>query len=67
MMISPAFLAPKLIEAAVESRPPHGVGVARLFDAPVVWARQGAIGPMPKLLSRLPNAIRWSRPRNARQ
>jgi hypothetical protein len=40
MMISLAFLAPSLVEAAVEGRLPHGVGVARLFDAPVAWPRQ---------------------------
>ena len=40
MTISLAFLAPSLIKAAVEGRLPHGVGVARLFDAPVAWSRQ---------------------------
>ena len=40
MTISLAFLAPSLVKAAVEGRLPHGIGVARLFDAPVVWSRQ---------------------------
>jgi hypothetical protein len=40
MTISLAILAPSLVKAAVEGRLPHGVGVARLFDAPVAWARQ---------------------------
>jgi DNA invertase Pin-like site-specific DNA recombinase len=40
MTISLAFLAPSLIKAAVEGRLPHGIGVARLFDAPVAWSRQ---------------------------
>jgi site-specific DNA recombinase len=40
MTISLAFLAPRLVQAAVEGLLPHGVGVARLLDAPVVWARQ---------------------------
>jgi site-specific DNA recombinase len=40
MTISLAFLAPSLVEAAVEGRLPHGIGVARLFDAPVGWSRQ---------------------------
>jgi len=40
MTISLAFLAPDLIKAAVEGRLPHGIGVARLFDAPVTWSRQ---------------------------
>jgi hypothetical protein len=40
MTISLAFLAPSLVKAAVEGRLPHGIGVARLFDAPVAWLRQ---------------------------
>jgi len=40
MTISLAFLAPNLVKAAVEARLPHGIGVARLFDSPVVWSRQ---------------------------
>ena len=40
MTISLAFLAPALVKAAVEGRLPHGVGVARLFDAPVAWSSQ---------------------------
>jgi hypothetical protein len=40
MTISLAFLAPSLVKAAVEGRLPQGVGVARLFDAPIMWSRQ---------------------------
>jgi hypothetical protein len=40
MTISLAFLAPNLVKAAVEGRLPQGIGVARLFDAPVTWSRQ---------------------------
>jgi site-specific DNA recombinase len=40
MTISLAFLAPSLVKAAVEGRLPQGIGVARLFDAPVDWSRQ---------------------------
>ena len=40
MTISLAFLAPSLVKAAVEGRLPHGIGVARLFDAPVAWSCQ---------------------------
>jgi site-specific DNA recombinase len=40
MTISLAFLAPRLVKAAVEGRLSHGIGVARLFDAPAAWARQ---------------------------
>ena len=40
MTISLAFIAPSLVKAAVEGRLPHGIGVARLFDAPVGWSRQ---------------------------
>jgi site-specific DNA recombinase len=40
MTISLAFLAPSLVKAAVAGRLPHGIGVARLFDAPVACSRQ---------------------------
>jgi site-specific DNA recombinase len=40
MTISLAFLAPSLVKAAVEGGLPHGIGVARLLDAPVTWSRQ---------------------------
>ena len=40
MTISLSFLAPSLVKAAVEGQLPHGIGVARLFDAPVAWLRQ---------------------------
>jgi hypothetical protein len=40
MTLSLAFLAPDLVRAAVEGRLPLGVGVSRLFDAPVEWSRQ---------------------------
>jgi hypothetical protein len=30
-----AFLAPDLVRAAIDGRFPQGIGVARLFDAPV--------------------------------
>ncbi len=35
-----AFLAPRLIEAAVEGRLPRGIGVASLRDLPAEWSRQ---------------------------
>jgi site-specific DNA recombinase len=38
--ISLAFLAPKLVKAAIEGRLPDGMGVARLFDIPAEWSRQ---------------------------
>jgi site-specific DNA recombinase len=40
MTISLAFLAPDLVKAAIEGRLPHGMGVARLADAPAEWSRQ---------------------------
>jgi hypothetical protein len=43
MTISLAFLAPALVQAAVEGRLPRGVGVANLRDAPAEWSRQHAI------------------------
>jgi site-specific DNA recombinase len=35
-----AFLAPPLVQAAVEGRLPRGIGVASLRDLPVEWSRQ---------------------------
>jgi site-specific DNA recombinase len=40
MTISPAFLAPTLVQAALEGRLPRGVGVERLRDLPAEWGRQ---------------------------
>jgi site-specific DNA recombinase len=38
--ITLAFLAPSLVQAAVEGRLPRGIGVARLRDLPTEWASQ---------------------------
>jgi hypothetical protein len=35
-----SILVPSLVKAAVDGRLPRGIGVARLFDAPVAWPRQ---------------------------
>ena len=35
-----AFLAPGLVQAAIEGRLPRGIGVARLRDLPTEWAAQ---------------------------
>ena len=43
MTISLAFLAPRLVQAAIEGRLPRGIGVTRLRDAPAEWARQYAM------------------------
>src|SRR5204863_939846 len=40
MTISLAFLAPKLVKAAVEGRLPRGIGIERLRDPPTEWSRQ---------------------------
>jgi hypothetical protein len=40
MTISLAFLAPNLVKAAVEGRPPRGIGIERLRDLPTEWSRQ---------------------------
>ena len=40
MTISLAFLAPKLVGAAVEGRLPRGINIERLRDAPAEWSRQ---------------------------
>jgi hypothetical protein len=40
MTISMAFIAPGLVQAAVEGRLPRGIGIANLRDAPAEWSRQ---------------------------
>jgi len=40
MTISLAFLAPDLVQAAIDGRLPHGMGVARLTDLPAEWSQQ---------------------------
>jgi site-specific DNA recombinase len=40
MTISLAFLAPSLVQAAIEGRLPYGMGVTRLRDLPAEWSRQ---------------------------
>jgi site-specific DNA recombinase len=42
MTISLAFLAPKLVQAAVDGRLPRGIGIANLRDAPAAWSLQYA-------------------------
>jgi site-specific DNA recombinase len=50
MTISLAFLAPKLVRAAVEGRLPRGINIERLRDAPAEWSRQfEALGLNPQL------------------
>lgn len=43
MTISLTFLAPRLVQAAVDGRLPRGIGVTRLRDAPAEWSRQYAM------------------------
>ena len=40
MTISLAFLAPALVNAAVEGRLPRGIGIERLRDPPAEWPQQ---------------------------
>jgi site-specific DNA recombinase len=40
MTISLAFLAPNLVQAALEGRLPRGIGIERLRDLPADWSRQ---------------------------
>ncbi len=42
MTISLTFLAPNLVQAAVDGRLPRGVGIANLRDAPAEWSLQYA-------------------------
>jgi len=49
MTISLAFLAPRLVRAAVEGRLPRGINIERLRDAPAEWRRQfEALGLKPQ-------------------
>jgi len=40
MTVSLAFLAPDLVEAAIDGGLPQGMGVARLADLSAEWSRQ---------------------------
>jgi site-specific DNA recombinase len=40
MMISLAFVAPDIIEAAVRGTLPRGIGLTRLMDLPPLWSDQ---------------------------
>ena len=40
MTLSLAFLAPNVVEAAVEGRLPRGYGLKRLVDLPMAWPDQ---------------------------
>ena len=40
MMVSLAFVAPDIIEAAVRGSLPRGIGLTRLMDLPPLWADQ---------------------------
>ena len=40
MMISLAFVAPDIVEAAVNGTLPRGVGLTRLMDLPPLWSKQ---------------------------
>ena len=40
MTISLAFLAPDLVQAAIDGRLPHGMGVTRLAYLPAAWSLQ---------------------------
>jgi site-specific DNA recombinase len=42
MTISLAFMAPALVQAAVDGRLPRGIGIANLRDAPAEWSLQHA-------------------------
>ena len=42
MTISLAFLAPNLVQGAIDGRLPRGVGIANLRDAPADWSLQYA-------------------------
>ena len=43
MMLSLAFLAPDIVEAAVAGRLPRGIGITRLTDLPPNWTHQWSL------------------------
>jgi hypothetical protein len=47
MTISLAFLAPSLVQAAVDGRLPRGIGVSNLRDAPAEWSQQLSLLGLP--------------------
>jgi hypothetical protein len=47
MTISLAFLAPDIVEAAIDGRLLHGMGVTRLTDLPAEWSRQREMLSLP--------------------
>jgi site-specific DNA recombinase len=51
MTLSLAFLAPGIINAAIEGRLPRGFGLARRVDPPMAWSDQraalGLMAPTP--------------------
>lgn len=46
--ISLAWLAPGLVQTAIEGRLPHGMGVARLMELPAEWSRQYDVLGLPR-------------------
>jgi len=40
MLISPAFVAPDIIEALIAGRLPRGIDITRLADLPPSWGKQ---------------------------
>jgi site-specific DNA recombinase len=40
MTLSRAFVAPPIVAAGIEGRPPRGFGSKRLMDLPMVWSHQ---------------------------
>ena len=49
-MLSLAFLAPDIVEAAIAGRLPHGIGVSRLTELPPEWSRQHQLLGLPEKL-----------------
>ncbi len=47
LTLSLAFLAPKLVKAAIDGTLPHGMGVVRLTDLPAEWSRQHQLLGLP--------------------
>jgi hypothetical protein len=64
MTISLAFLAPDLVKAAVEGTLPRGIGLTRLADPSLEWAKQrDMLGLWSQHMSRAEEELTLNSPR----
>jgi hypothetical protein len=66
MTLSLAFLAPGIVEAAIEGRLPRGFGITRLTDLPMAWSKQWSTLGLPNA-RRGVGALLWRSPASGRR